>query len=81
MMQWLIDQCGLLSTDLQKLKDQQINESNIEFCSAEDFTKIGLPIGPSRQLNALIMKLKHNKRNGQLCVPSETDSGTKQAFK
>jgi len=57
-MAWLIEQCGLQASDLQKLKDQQINEANIEYLTAEDLKNIGLPIGPSRQLYALILKLK-----------------------
>jgi len=68
-MEWLVKQCGLKQADLDKLKEQQINENNIEFLTAEDLKNIGLPIGPSRQLYALILKLKKTSKNGQLQIP------------
>ncbi|CDW79269.1 UNKNOWN [Stylonychia lemnae] len=57
-MERLVKQCGLAEEMLEKLKEQQINDTNIEYLSFEDFKQMGLPIGPSRQLDALLKKSK-----------------------
>jgi len=46
--------------------------------TAEDLKNIGLPIGPSRQLYALILRLKQSKRNGKLQIPQDSDDSRKK---
>lgn len=65
-MEWLLKECGLHEDSLKKLKDQQINESNIGYLSYDDLKNLGLPLGPARQLYGLISKLKRQSKDGSI---------------
>lgn len=65
-MEWLLKECGLHEDSFKKLKDQQINESNIGYLSYDDLKNLGLPLGPARQLYGLIQKIKRQTKDGSL---------------
>ena len=59
---------------MERLKEQQITDENVGFLTSEDLKDLGFPIGPSRQLFALINKLKKQSKNGKLSVPADVVS-------